>query len=74
MTVGYWPDADGAVLHIASRIRALLGHDSDARHLHNVHALLATGKTIDAIRIVREEEGLSLVDAKRRVEELNQSR
>ena len=72
MTVGYRPDADGAVLHIASRIRALLGHDSVATHMHNVRALIAAGKTIDAIRVLREEEGLSLVDAKRRVEELTQ--
>ena len=73
MTVGYRPDADGAVLHIASRIRALLGHDSGATHVHNVQALIAAGKTIDAIRILREEEGLSLLDAKRRIEELTQS-
>jgi len=73
VTVGYRPDPDGAVLHIASRIRALLGHDSDATHLHNVRALIAAGKTIDAIRVLREEEGLSLVDAKRRVEELTPS-
>ena len=70
VTVGYRPDADGAVVHIASRIRALLGHDSDATHLHNVRALLAAGKTIDAIRVLREEEGLSLVDAKRRIEDI----
>jgi ribosomal protein L7/L12 len=37
-----------------------------------VRALIAAGKTIDAIRVLREEEGLSLVDAKRRVEELTQ--
>jgi len=73
VTVGYRPDADGAVLHIASRIRELLGHDSDATHLPNVRALIAAGKTIDAIRVLREEEGLSLVEAKRRVEELIQS-
>ena len=74
ITVGYRPDADGAVLHIASRIRALLGHDSGATHMHNVRALIAAGKTIDAIRTLREEEGLSLLDAKRRIEELTQSK
>ena len=74
MTVGYRPDTDGAVLHIASRIRALLGHDSGATHMHNVRALIAAGKMIDAIRILREEEGLNLLDAKRRIEELTQSK
>ena len=74
MSVGSRPDADGAVLHVASRIRVLLGHDSGATHMHNVQALIAAGKTIDAIRILREEEGLSLLDAKRRIEELTQSK
>ena len=43
-------------------------------HMHNVRALIVAGKTIDAIRILREEEGLSLLDAKRRIEELTQSK
>jgi len=73
ITVGYRPDADGAVLRIASRIRALLGQESGG-HMHTVQALIAAGQTIDAIRVLREEEGLSLLDAKRRVEELTQSR
>jgi hypothetical protein len=72
MTVGYRPDADGAVLHIANRIRTLLGHDIDATHMSNVRALIAAGETIDAIRILREEEGLSLTDAKRRIDELTE--
>jgi ribosomal protein L7/L12 len=38
-----------------------------------VRALIAAGKIVDAIRVLREEDGLSLVDAKRRVEELTQS-
>ena len=74
ITVGYRPDGDGAVLHIASRLRGMLGHDTGASHLINVQALIAAGKTIEAIRVLREEERLSLVDAKRRVEELTQSK
>jgi hypothetical protein len=70
ITVGYRPDADGLVLQIASRLRALLGHATGASHIHNVKALVAAGKTLEAIRVLREEEGLSLVDAKRRVEEI----
>lgn len=74
ITVGYRPDADGIVLQIADRIRVLLGHDADATHMLNVKALIAAGRRIDAIRILREEEGLSVVDAKRRVEELDAGR
>jgi|RhiMethySRZTD1v2_1073278.scaffolds.fasta_scaffold00346_23 hypothetical protein len=70
ITVGYRPDADGLVVEIARRLRALLGHDTGATHMANVKALVAAGKTIDAIRVLREEEGLSLVEAKRRVEEI----
>ena len=70
IAIGYRPDADGTIVRIASRIRAVLGHGADATHMSNVRALIAAGKTIDAIRVVREEEGLSLVDAKRRVEEI----
>jgi hypothetical protein len=72
LTVGYRADGDEAVLHIAGRVRALLGHGTDATYMENVKALIAAGKTIDALRVLREEEGLSLVDAKRRVEELKQ--
>jgi hypothetical protein len=71
ITVGYRPDADGTLLQIANRIRALLGHDAGATLMHNVRALIAAGKTIDAIRILREEERLSLLEAKRRVEEIS---
>ena len=73
ITVGYRPDADGTVLQIASRIRGLLGHDADATHMQNVRALIAGGRIIDAIRVLREEEGLSLVEAKRRVDDLTRS-
>jgi ribosomal protein L7/L12 len=70
MTVGYRPDADGVIVNIASRLRALLGHETGATHMHNVRALVAAGKTLDAIRVLREEAGMSLVDAKRRVENI----
>jgi hypothetical protein len=70
ITVGYRPDADGIVLQIADKIRARLGHNTGATHMRNVKALVAAGRNIDAIRVLREEEGLTLVDAKRRVDEL----
>jgi hypothetical protein len=70
ITVGYRPDADGTIVRIATRIRAVLGHDDDATHMQNVKALIAAGRVIDAIRVLREEEALSLLDAKRRVEEI----
>ena len=70
LTVGYRPDADDAIVKIADRIRALLGHDAEATAQQDLEDLIAAGKTIDAIRILRERDGLSLTDAKRRVDDL----
>jgi hypothetical protein len=70
ITMGYRADGDGAVLKIADRIRSLLGHSGDT-HQENVRQLIASGKTIDAIRVLREEEGLNLLEAKQRVDELS---
>jgi hypothetical protein len=56
------------------RIRGLLGHDGEATHLQNVKTLIAAGRVIDAIRVLREEEGLSLLDAKRQVEKIGDVR
>ena len=39
-------------------------------HIHNLKVLIDAGSTIDAIRLLRQEEGLSLSEAKRRVDEL----
>jgi ribosomal protein L7/L12 len=33
--------------------------------------LIATGRKIEAVRVLRENEGLSLTEAKQRVDELN---
>jgi len=70
LTVGYRPDADDAIVKIADRIRGLLGQDAQATAQQDLDDLIATGRTIEAIKILRETEGLSLTDAKQRVEEL----
>ena len=70
ITVGYRPDPDRTVLQIATRIRTLLGHDSEETGTTDAKALVGAGRIIDAIRVLRQEEGLSLVEAKKRVDEL----
>jgi hypothetical protein len=70
ITVGYRPDADGALLQIANRLRTLLGHSAAETHTQNLKALIDAGSTIDAIRLLRQEEGLSLSEAKQRVDDL----
>lgn len=70
LTVGYRPDSDGEILTVADRIRVVLGHNAEETRSDDVASLIAAGKTIDAIKILRETEGLSLTDAKQRVDEL----
>jgi hypothetical protein len=70
LTVGYRPDSDGAILKIADQIRAVLRHTAGEARSDDVPALVAAGKTIEAIKILRETEGLSLTDAKQRVDDL----
>jgi len=70
LTAGYQPDPDRTVLDIASRIRVLLGLEPEVTQSPSVDGLVASGQIIEAIRVLREEEGLSLTDAKQRVDEL----
>jgi hypothetical protein len=70
LTVGYRPDSDGEILTVADRIRVVLGHNAEETRSDDVASLIAAGKTIEAIKILRETEGLSLTDAKQRVDEL----
>jgi hypothetical protein len=69
ITVGYQADPDGEVVAIADRIRGLLGQRVDPP-VDDVRQLAEAGRLIDAIRVLREREGLSLTEAKQRLEEL----
>lgn len=75
LTVGYQSDGDGAILKTADQIRALIGNKADEkrpdeRRLTDVSALVAAGKMIEAIKVLREAEGISLTEAKQRVDEI----
>jgi hypothetical protein len=68
LTAAYKPDPKGELVQIADEIRALIGAEpatSDA----SLAALVRDGRTMDAIRLLREQ-GLSLTDAKRRLDDL----
>lgn len=68
LTVGYRPDGDEAILGASQRISAILGHTAAASTAGSVQALVSSGRVIDAIKLLRETEGLSLEEAKRRVD------
>lgn len=70
LTVGYRPDSDGEILRVADRIRVVLGHNAEEMRADDVATLIAAGRTVEAIKVLRETEGLSLTDAKQRVDEL----
>lgn len=55
---------------LAARLRSLLGMTTAATGDDDLRALLAQGRTIDAIRQLREARGLSMTDAKAEIDRL----
>lgn len=72
VTVGYRPDADNRIAGAAEALRALLGHDAKPPVDEVVRALLASGRKVDAVKVLVEQEQLSLSDAKARIDALGQ--
>jgi hypothetical protein len=68
LTVGYRPDTDNGIINAAQTIRGVLGQ-APPTTAESVRALLAQGKKIDAIKLLVEREGLSLAEAKQRIDE-----
>ena len=58
---------------IADRFAASLGHNAEETCSADVSTLVAAGKMIEAIKVLRETEGLSLTDAKAHVDALRQT-
>lgn len=73
ITVGYQPDSDGEIARTAERIRRALGQPSDLSPLDSARLMVERGQIVEAIKILRAGEGLSLTEAKRRVDALQAS-
>ncbi|HWI17808.1 MAG TPA: hypothetical protein VNT81_08675 [Vicinamibacterales bacterium] len=69
VTVGYRPDGDLAITHAAELLKRALGHSKSAP-LETARLLIGSGKTFEAIRVLVDQEGLSVGEAKRRVDRL----
>lgn len=69
MTRGYRPDHDGAIASAAAALRESLGH-REPTLAESVQLLLAQSRTVDAVKLVVAQEGVSLTEARRRVDEL----
>jgi hypothetical protein len=68
-TAGYHADPDGEVVRTAERIRGLLGQNAPSA-TDAVRALVDAGRVVDAVKLLRESEGVSLTEAKRRLDEI----
>jgi hypothetical protein len=70
VTVGYKPDVDGAIARSAEMLRRVLGQDPKPSPSELARAFIKQGRSIEAAKILVEQEGLSLKDAKDRVDQI----
>lgn len=69
ITVGYQSDGDEQISKAAEKLRAVLGQRPPTP-AESVRILIAQGRTVEAIKILVEREGLSLSEAKDRVDQI----
>ena len=70
VTVGYRLDAGQKISRAAEALRRVLGQDAVPPPTESARAMIEQGRTVEAIRILVEREGLSLSDAKDRVDQI----
>jgi hypothetical protein len=70
LRAAYVADADGSALELAARIRVALGLAVEPPLPASVRALARAGRRVEAVRLLREESGLALDEAVRKVDEL----
>lgn len=73
LTKGYQPDIDDAIQHAAEAIRGTLGQPAPTSG-DSARALLAHGKTVDAVKLLVDRDGLSLTEARQRVDAMRHDR
>ena len=69
VTVGYRPDGDEKITRAAESLRRVLGQAPPTAE-QSARAMIEQGRTVEAIRILVEREGLSLTEAKDRVDQM----
>jgi hypothetical protein len=72
VTVGYRPDGDEQILRAAALLRQVLGQ-SQPTPAESAHFLAQQGRKVDAVKILVEQEGLSLAEAKARLDRARDS-
>jgi hypothetical protein len=69
VTVGYRPDNGDQIVKAADLLRSVLGQPAPGAE-ESARVLVQQGRTVDAIKLLVEEEGLSLADAKARLDRI----
>jgi hypothetical protein len=70
VTAGYRPDHGNRIAGAAESLRTVLGHAARPPALDAARALVASGRRLDAIKLLVDDEKLSLSEAKARVDQL----
>jgi hypothetical protein len=70
VTVGYKPDVDGAISRSGEALRRILGQEPAPSASALARALIKQGRKVEAVKILVEQEGLSLTEAKHRVDQI----
>lgn len=69
VTAGYRPDGDRAITMAGELLRQKLGHAGPAVS-DTARLLIQAGRKLEAVRLLADEERLSLTDAKKRADDL----
>jgi hypothetical protein len=72
-TAGYRVDGNGDILRLAEQVHALLGR-GDGERSDVLQSLIDGGRTIDAVKHLRETRGLSVSQAKSEIDALKKQR
>jgi hypothetical protein len=70
ITVGFRPDNGDEILKVAESIRMRLGQPPRGSPAESLQALVDAGQIVEAVKRLREDEGLSLTEAKGRVDSM----
>src|SRR5687767_5223263 len=66
ITVGYRPDGDEQISKAAEKLRQVLGQHATPSPAESARILIEQGRTVEAIKLFVERDGLSLTEAKDR--------
>ena len=70
VTVGYKPDVDEAIAKAGEMVRRVLGQNPAPSPAESARVLVEQGRSVEAVKILVEREGLSLTEAKTRVDQI----